>query len=114
MDELEAELAEVKRLKQVAWKKMDEDAKGARRVEQAAQSQFTAKLLESVNNLRVGVVAPNVTINVNGALARSYAKVPPERIESCINDEVRASSRLIFGVVGGALGAQLRSKIGAR
>ena len=76
MDDMEEELAEVERLKQIAWKKMEEDAKGAKRVEQAAQSQFTTKLLESVNNLRVGVVAPNVTVNVTGALARSFAKVP--------------------------------------
>jgi predicted nucleic acid-binding Zn-ribbon protein len=88
MDELEAELEEVKRLKQIAWKKMDEDARASKRVQAAAQSQFTAKLIESVNALRVAVVAPTVTINVNGAAARSFAKVPNERIERCIDDEV--------------------------
>jgi hypothetical protein len=90
MDELEAELEEVRRLKQVAWKKLDESARASQRVQVAAQSQFTARLLESVNTLRVAVVAPNVTVNVNGAAARSFskAKVPMDRITRCIDDEV--------------------------
>lgn len=90
MDEMEVELEEVKRLKQVAWKKIDESTRASQRVQAAAQSQFTTRLLESINNLRVAVVAPNVTVNVNGAAARSFskAKVPSDRITRCIDEEV--------------------------
>ena len=86
----QAELQEVKRLKQVAWKKLDESTRTSQRVQAAAQSQFTERLLESVNTLRLAVVAPNVTVNVNGAAARSFskAKVSSDRITQCLDEEV--------------------------
>ena len=90
MDELEAELEEMKRLKQVAYKKLDETERTSKRVQAASKSQFTERLMESVNSVRVAVIAPSVNVNVNGAAARSLskAKVSSDRITRCIDEEI--------------------------
>ena len=96
MDQLEDELAEMKKMKQKAWAKMSEDKKEAERIEQASHSKFTEKLLGAVSELRLAVVAPNVSVNVSGAPARALAKVPPASIEKCLEEEVLPSFVRVF------------------
>eukprot|EP01052_Picozoa_sp_SAG31_P015182 SAG31_NODE_969_length_10677_cov_7.080072_2_plen_196_part_00 len=64
LHELEEELAELRRLKKQAWQKNSELLEQMSSIERSRESEWMQKLMDAVKDIKVAVIAPQVTVNI--------------------------------------------------
>jgi predicted nucleic acid-binding Zn-ribbon protein len=98
LNDMEDELAELRRLKNKAWAKNAELAQEAQESRCALESEWMNKLLSAIRNVKVGVVAPSVTINFNTGAGgvKAMPSMPSDEIERCLQEEILPKFLRVF------------------